>query len=264
MIQIGTLLIGVLMIRLNGNVITPTIFPDETSQVWKIENTGMYTVQTITWDFESEAELIHIVQLKMLLDKEQPMVLKQLNMNYLPYARQDKDISNEATFALHAFAHVINSLNFNKVTALDTHSEVASTLIKNFEDIFPDNQIGNTLRRLENLTLLFPDKGAFARYENQFVGYTSIVADKVRNQSTGHIDSVSFNRDIHQLNTNILILDDICDGGMTFKLVAENLIKEGFTGDIYLYTTHGLFSKGTQTLRDSGIKRIFTKNGEVL
>ena len=50
---------------------------------------------------------------------------------------------------------------------------------------------------------------------------------------------------------------------MTFKLMAEQLYREG-AEDVHLFCTHGIFSKGLQTLRDSGIKRIFTHRGEVL
>ena len=62
-------------------------------------------------------------------------------------------------------------------------------------------------------------------------------------------------------NKTILIIDDICDGGMTFKLTAERL-KELGAKEVHLYVTHGIFSKGLETLRESGIDRIFTRKGE--
>ena len=49
---------------------------------------------------------------------------------------------------------------------------------------------------------------------------------------------------------------------MTFKLMAEQLYKQG-AAEVHLYVTHGIFSKGLSVLRSSGIKRIFTKDGEV-
>jgi len=33
--------------------------------------------------------------------------------------------------------------------------------------------------------------------------------------------------------------------------------------DVALYVSHGIFSKGLEPLREGGIKRIFTKDGEV-
>jgi len=47
-----------------------------------------------------------------------------------------------------------------------------------------------------------------------------------------------------------LIVDDICDGGGTFLGLAEEL-KECNSGDLYLAVSHGIFSKGSQTLLDN-------------
>ena len=104
------------MITLNGHVITPTIFPDGTSQVWKIDD-SLFTTLTkesgfmkiitsfdIIWVFESEAELFHIAQLRDLLDSTAgKKVNVNLHMPFLPYGRQDKVIDNDNTFAKHTF-----------------------------------------------------------------------------------------------------------------------------------------------------------------
>ena len=44
-----------------------------------------------------------------------------------------------------------------------------------------------------------------------------------------------------------LIVDDICDGGRTF-LEAAKILKEETTGKLFLYVTHGIFSKGIDEL----------------
>ena len=48
---------------------------------------------------------------------------------------------------------------------------------------------------------------------------------------------------------------------MTFKLLAKDLLAAG-AKEVNLFVTHGIFSKGLRTLRNSGINRIFTKDGE--
>jgi ribose-phosphate pyrophosphokinase len=63
-------------------------------------------------------------------------------------------------------------------------------------------------------------------------------------------------------NKSVLIVDDICDGGRTFIEAAKLLYIEG-VNNVYLYVTHGLFTKGIQILYDAGIKRIFTYKGEI-
>ena len=68
------------MITLNGKPITPTIFPDKTSQVWKVFQEDSLSLHApelkVVWTFENEAELIHLAQLKMLLDNVCPKRIK--------------------------------------------------------------------------------------------------------------------------------------------------------------------------------------------
>ena len=61
----------------------------------------------------------------------------------------------------------------------------------------------------------------------------------------------------------MLIVDDICDGGKTFELLAEQLYSNG-AEEVNLFVTHGLFTKGLRPLKNAGIKRIFTNKGEAI
>ena len=54
-----------------------------------------------------------------------------------------------------------------------------------------------------------------------------------------------------------LIMDDICDGGGTFVLLAEYLLRHG-AASVGLAVTHGIFTKGIDILFDAGISRIYT------
>lgn len=129
------------MIALNGNVIKPTMFPDGTSQVWRIElpeEIGPYSI--VKWEFENEAEFMHLAQLKSLLDQTRRGV--QLYLPYLPYGRQDKDPQNNQTFALFTFARLLNVLDFESVSCFDPHSSVANFLINKFYPIYPDDDSG--------------------------------------------------------------------------------------------------------------------------
>jgi phosphoribosylpyrophosphate synthetase len=61
----------------------------------------------------------------------------------------------------------------------------------------------------------------------------------------------------------VLIVDDICDGGKTFELLAKDLYNAG-AEEVNLFVTHGLFSKGLIPLKLAGIKRIFTNKGQAI
>lgn len=254
------------MIKVNGEVANVTKFPDGTSQVWKLPEWIFESSRfNIIWDFQSESEVFQLVQLNKLLKHGRVPRPVTLHMPFLPYGRQDKEISNDSTWALRAFAQVINSMNFDKVTTIDAHSPIAAELLTNFTNIYPEAEIKQAIMSLSdfepecenNLVLAFPDAGAALRYKAKS---TDIIGHKVRNQLTGHIDSYSIEGS--PKGKDVLIIDDICDGGMTFKLLARDLLTEG-ANSVNLYVTHGIFSKGIDTLKESGISRIFTKEGEI-
>src|SRR5271165_6478993 len=92
-------------------IVIPTIFPDNTSQCWKLPNEFLNSLSVkVTWNFENERELIDLLSLKKLLYRAKNT---HLHIPYLPFARQDKNISNETTFNLHILAELLNMMNFN-------------------------------------------------------------------------------------------------------------------------------------------------------
>lgn len=255
------------MIKVNGEDINVTLFPDNTSQVWKLSDRILEAKSfNIEWNFQHEGEIFHLQQLVSLIRLGRIPCPINLHMPYLPYGRQDKEVSNGTTFALTTFAKVINSMRFNKVTTIDSHSNVAGELIDKFENIHPGspirmahNCVSDFERDAYNTILAYPDLGAALRYNPQ-KDHSCIIGDKVRDQETGYITEYKIKGNPE--GKTVLIVDDICDGGMTFKLMSEELKKQG-ASEVHLYVSHGIFSKGLKTLRDSGIERIFTKEGEV-
>ena len=243
------------MIRLNGKLVKPTVFPDGTSQVWKTHDVEVPN-SVITWEFRQEGEFMQLAQLKTLLDHHN--VNPVLYIEYLPYGRQDKTVSNENTFALKTFADLLNTLRFKEVRILDPHSEVALELINNSVDIVPDQAIEKVFDLTGSDAVCYPDSGARNRYARYF-GYDFSYGKKNRNQSTGYIEGYEFVGDVK--DKKILIVDDICDGGTTFTILTKELFKND-AKEVNLYVTHGIFSKGLRPLREAGISRIFTFKGE--
>ncbi len=254
------------MIFVDDQPINVTHFPDGTSQVWKLPETMLTPKRVIVrWDFESEGELIHLAQLKDLLDSNE--VMATLHMPYLPYARQDKVVENDKTFALHTFAKLINTMHFDQVEAYDPHSEVARDVIRHFKPWLPIHEIQAAFDELytigsEKPLVCYPDGGAVRKY-GPMMALSFVYGVKERNQETGVIGDYRLEVGSHPIEgRDILIVDDICDRGGTFTRLAK-LLKDGGAKDIHLYVSHGLFTAGTQILRDAGINRIFTKRGEL-
>lgn len=251
------------MIYINGTPLSVTLFPDNTSQVWKVPQLELPNTNWvhIKWEFSHEGEFLHLAQLKTLIDTKG--FDATLRIKYLPYGRQDKEVSNESTFGLRTFATLLNSLDFSEVIIHDPHSVIALDLIKNSRAIFPTDELEKVVQMTKTTMFCYPDKGAVSKY-SEVSGYNLwtfpiISGEKVRDQLTGNI--LSYEVTGNPMFENILIIDDICDGGMTFKLLAQDLLRMG-AGDVNLFVTHGIFSKGLKTLKESGINRIFTQDGE--
>lgn len=255
--------------------VKPTIFPDGTSQIWKLPEefskpkemygNPMRMVIHIKWNFEFEAELIHVNQLYDLLS---PNFNLTLYIPYLPYARQDKKISNTTTFALHTFLEILNANKYPwGIEVFDMHNTYFSSYNHRIKNIEPKKEILQAIHQFSPDYLFFPDKGAFTRYSNMFNDEPTafsmlpkIYGEKVRDQLTGNITAYEVKTFSEiKLGSNILIVDDICDGGATFISAIKELKKLG-CADVGLYVSHGVFSKGKVPLYDAGFTRIYTTN----
>lgn len=248
------------MFKINDELVKMTMFPDGTSQAWKLpEHLFDRMTVNIDWKFDHEGEVIQLAQIADLFRANGTPKIN-LHMDFLPYARQDKPISNTATFALATFAKIINSCNFNKVTTYDVHSKVALKLISKLESTIPYDVVNKTIKETRATLIAYPDQSAYIKYVND--DQNCIWAVKVREPLTGNIMGLEINNPLVVNEKRVLIVDDICDGGATFKAISEKLLTLGAV-NVDLYVTHGIFSKGLDTLRESGINRIFTRVGEV-
>ncbi len=254
------------MITLNGRELGPIKFPDGTSQVTGLDCLVMMGLNELVFDFDEEAEIFQLIQVLDYCDScyntrgFNPMV--NLHMSFLPYGRQDKSISEEF-FAKGTFTRLLKNFTcLNKITSLDVHSnDVNYCDIRNIE---PVKEIMKALIKVDPSMICYPDLGAKTRYGRMSIleNYSNCYFTKERNKDTGGIERLYLNELVDIEGQSVLVVDDICDGGMTFKLTAEKLLTLG-AKEVNLYTTHGIYSKGIETLRDSGISRIFNRNGEV-
>jgi ribose-phosphate pyrophosphokinase len=253
-------------LKINGTPIdfTTSKFPDGTSQVWKFEKLPVETPDPhCKIDFIWENNESEVMQLFMLLDLVQRTLKSPyiyLNIPYLPYARQDKVVAPDTTFALHTFAKILNGFYPNVVTVFDGHSSEARHLIQGYHSISPRNFHAEVNQKFRPDFVFYPDKGAAARYTRE-INEIVMFGEKVRNQRTGEIEryEVCNSQHFEMVNKRALIVDDICDGGATFIEAARALKRLG-VGEIGLCVSHGLFSKGLDELKAAGISQFFTTN----
>ena len=173
-----------------------------------------------------------------------------LILPYLPYGRADRRFTLGDCAGLKVFGSIIDGIGFDYVVTLDAHSPVAKSHVSNLFNVEPKTFINKTIEYLEEnykTTVLLPDKGA-SRYKKLLSKVPVLVAEKVRDPKTGVLTSFSV-PDIGDAEA-ILIVDDICDGGGTFKGLAAEIRKQKPGVALFLYVTHGIFSKGYLAMLD--------------
>ena len=189
----------------------------------------------------------------------------ELIIPYFPYARQDRVCVAGEAFGAAVMAQLINNLNCNKVTVWDAHSEVTPALVNkvvNIDQVYFLQQCPQLIQKLTNgeLTLLSPDAGASKKSEKiaeYFNGSVELIqALKNRDLATGRIISSKILGEV--AGKDILITDDICDGGRTFIELALQLQTSG-AKSVSLFVTHGIFSKGFAVFNGL-IDTIYTTN----
>lgn len=187
---------------------------------------------------------------------------------YTPYivgARSDRKFEKGGNnYIKDVIAPVINSLNFKTVTCIDPHSDVLEACIKGFrkEDNFKlvSWAISHIPRekqwKFNDMILVSPDAGASKKIYKvaEQIGYKGdIITCSKDRDAEGKLTKtvVPYKHSIHG-DKDIIIIDDICDGGATFINIAKELKKnhdrKPFKGKIYLIVTHGIFSKGFEEL----------------
>ncbi|AUI87728.1 ribose-phosphate pyrophosphokinase [Vibrio azureus] len=204
--------------------------------------------------------MLAVDALKRMTNESLPI---ELVIPYFPYARQDRVCVKGEALGASVMANIINSLGFSKVTVWDAHSDVSPALLErviNIPQIKLLEKCDDLAQRLSSgkLTLVSPDAGAAKKtikIAETFNGEPEVIqAQKVRNLKTGEIVKTEILGDVK--DKNVLITDDICDGGRTFIELAKELKAKG-AKEISLFVTHGIFSNGLSVF-DGLIEHIYT------
>lgn len=195
----------------------------------------------------------------------------ELYVPYIPYGRQDRFCAVGESFSLKVFADIINGLNLNAIYTISPHSNVTSLLIHNLQEISIDGFVrGHFLPHMfgDNPMMVAPDIGAVKRTESlinlflkdrkpgMMVQKVSLAFSNKKRDSEGNIIGLEVFGEVG--GKDCFIYDDICDGGRTFIELAK-VLKEKGANDLYLFVTHGIFSKGFEELY-SFYRKIVTTN----
>ena len=167
---------------------------------------------------------------------------------YLPGARQDKD----HPFTIDLVTRLFGDQHYLDVSVFDVHSNklynwqnwqnwMPSDLPIRFEGEYPK-------------AIVAPDEGAALRatdFRNNFFPKAAmILCTKERDPTTGRLFNYRFPEG-HLRRGRYIVVDDICDGGGTFNLLAKAFKEKIAYYDghsLELFVSHGIFSKTVANL----------------
>lgn len=173
-----------------------------------------------------------------------------LVLPYLPSARGDKDVPSPAR----TNAVIAARLGITDLITLDPHSNVwldtfraASDHRINVHVLDLPKLVTYTVPRLLELDgVIAPDAGARERAGAVAAafGLPLFTASKHRDPDTGKLSGYVAPNGVVE-DGSYLVVDDICDGGGTFILLADAMPA---SVEMHLWVSHGGFTKGVQAL----------------
>lgn len=170
--------------------------------------------------------------------------------------RSDRRFAPDESFDLKVICDFINSMGFDYVKVLHPHSYTSIAMLNNSRAINHIYIVEKAQHEYKADVLVSPDAGAYKATYNiaEKLGLPLIASNKVRDGSGEPIINVS--GDVSGMRC--LIVDDLADGGRTFKYLADKLKELGAVA-VGLYVTHGQFNYGFDELKES-IDHIYTTN----
>lgn len=257
------------------NIFTPHIpytkikFSDNCEHIQLLSPENLPTQHSInfdSWSADSFFELAFVLDaMNNVYEESYKKGTVTLNLSYYPFARQDRYCALGQSSTKKVFTSLLNEITTSNssiifiINILDVHSDVHT--ITNRENVFVNkfSQI-ETIQKSPDLvsiinqceTIIAPDSGSKDKANQvagQFNHLASVYCTKTRDPESGYLiyDELNPLYNSRIKNKHILVCDDICDGGMTFILLA-NAIAHLKPKSMTLIVSHGIFSKGTEEL----------------
>ncbi len=169
--------------------------------------------------------------------------------------RSDRRFNVGESFDLKVISKFINSLNFDSVEIVHPHSSITLALINNSVELKNFEYVKKAYLKIGNPILVSPDAGAYKTTHEiaEKLNADLVPSNKVRKNG---VPIISVQGDVE--GKECLIVDDLADGGRTFKFLAKELKNQG-ASNVFLYVTHAQFNYGFDELKET-ISHIYCTN----
>lgn len=251
----------------NGNDLEPsTLFEDFTypmgERTVRLTDPSPVThAAHVMWVNTPHPDVSFIAQWADLVTRKLTESRAVLVLPFLPGSRGDKDVPSPARVN----AELIANTAITDLITIDPHSDVWLDTFRSWNagvtvHVIPSQLVTiaavNPSNAPQNYrAVIAPDKGAVRRANAvaDILKLPVLVAEKKRDPATGRILSYDFPAALD--GGRVLVVDDICDGGGTFAMLANALPA---SVDADLWVTHGGFTKGWTGTGLERYRTIFT------
>lgn len=245
----------------------------------KINNDVLNTsAVNLLWEWRGHDDIIRFLLITNALKKAR-VKINSLHIPYFPFAPQDRINVRGEPLSVEVMANVVNQAQAERVYVTDPHSDVVAALVNNIVVVYQHEVFADYFRNRTGFVLVSPDGGALKKIYKlaNIVGPCDVLeCSKIRNVMDGSLGEARINNwKDEYADKELIIVDDICFGGLTFINIAKKLKElsrrfDKTTSDSYedkyakvtLMVTHGFFNKGLQVF-DGLIDRIYTRKGFV-
>lgn len=191
---------------------------------------------------------------------------------YFPGARQDRSCDlgtpiGTVPFSCQIYADQI-SRYVKQLIVFDIHSPKAEKIIRDQLQhvvVFESWELNPADLPADIEWIIAPDEGARVRAqrmrEKHYPEAKIMLCTKKRDPKTGRLEKYNIPHFAAGISGRMLVVDDICDGGGTFNLLATNLesVIDKDKTELMLFVSHGIFSQGLEAINPL-YKRIITTN----
>jgi ribose-phosphate pyrophosphokinase len=186
-----------------------------------------------------------------------------LKVPYFLGSRSDRKFDEgSVNYLKHVICPIINSLQLTSIEVLDPHSDCLEMGLNGFKKVSNERLVKWALgmtnnSKMENVVLVSPDAGATKKIFKiaEAIGYKGdIITCSKERDANGNLTKCIFPAvDARNFNKDLVVIDDICDGGGTFINIVKAIDESNFVAynsKIHLVVTHGIFSKGLKELSE--------------
>ncbi|CRX37148.1 / prs / Ribose-phosphate pyrophosphokinase /:17730 Forward [Candidatus Hepatoplasma crinochetorum] len=213
----------------------------------------------------------NLMELLIFIDTLRRSSAKEINLiiPYYGYARQDRKNNGRQPITAALVARLLEEAGANRVISFDLHAPQIQGFFRiPVDDLRAYGLLARAIKKenIKDLIIISPDHGGVSRARSlaKILDTEIAIIDKRRIKAN---EVVISNLIGNVENKNCVIVDDIIDTGGTI-VEGIKILKENKAKDIYVVTTHGLFSTSKdedydlvwKKIQKAGAKMIITTN----